>query len=69
MNASTIKTLGAQCPQCGHQGIVEYEPKVYACLKCDFEKDFTLSPESKKKGAPGVLVGGAGLFLLLLLLL
>jgi hypothetical protein len=48
---------------------VEYKPTVYHCLKCDFEKDLSLSPEPKNAGLGSVILGMLGFSLGLLILL
>ncbi|MEP0974514.1 hypothetical protein [Leptolyngbya sp. FACHB-60] len=48
---------------------MEYKPTVYHCFKCEFEKDLSLSPESKSNGLGSVILGMLSFSLGLLILL
>lgn len=69
MTVSTLTPPSVQCPECGGHSIVEYKPTVYHCLKCDFEKDLSVSAESGGAGLGQALMGLAGFGLGLLILL
>ncbi|MBE9110382.1 hypothetical protein IQ273_13255 [Nodosilinea sp. LEGE 07298] len=69
MTVPTLTPPSVQCPECGVHSIVEYKPTVYHCLKCGFEKDLSIPPESNESGLGSAIMGFVGFGLVLLILL
>jgi ribosomal protein L37AE/L43A len=60
-----------ECPQCGKHTIVSYEPGVYKCLGCNFERNLNgqSSGQIPPAGMGEFLFTGAGFLIVVLLLL
>lgn len=69
MTVSPFHPPGLYCPCCGKYTVVEYEPTVYHCLNCDFEKDLSRTARSGLSDVLQMLTGAIGTLLLAVLLL
>lgn len=61
---------GVVCPKCGEHCVtrLQYTENTYACLKCDFRRDLTGSPDDIVSSGGSFVIAALTVFLLIILL-